>query len=221
MRVLFVRHGESHSNAAEAVSLPDAEGDRLTDRGRKQAALAGEALREAGISELISSPMRRARETAELISESIGVAVTTDDGIHELRESRGYGELPAEEQKLRRWSVWMAEHEDPDFSYNGGESFNEVVARVRSFQERLEARDPTGPIAVVSHGIFLRFFFCHSLLGERFTVADVPRLWHLRTANAAISAFEHDERHHPADPELEGWTCLSWMERPAPPLRLP
>ena len=83
--------------------------------------------------------MGRARETAELIGERLGMAVTELPYITELRESRNYATMSAEEQKLRRWSVWMAEHgEDPDFSWQGGESFDQVRGRVRRLKDELE-----------------------------------------------------------------------------------
>ena len=216
MRVFLVRHGESYSNAhPEALALPDAEGDRLTPVGVEQASAAGRYMAGAGVKRLITSPARRATQTAARIAEEIGLEPELNDGIHELRESSGYEALPPEEQRLQRWSVWMAGHgNDPDYAPPGGESFNGVMARVRRFQREL-AELPEGPVLAVTHGIFLRFFLIHSLLGERFGAADVPRLWQLSTANAGISVFAHGEpwqKDRADDPA--GWVCLSWMSRP-------
>jgi broad specificity phosphatase PhoE len=216
MRLLILRHGESHSNAdPRAVALPEAEGDRLTGRGREQASTAARWLADKEFDRLVSSPMRRARQTAEAIATETGAEIEIDDGIHELRESDEYLGLPPEEQKLRRWSVWMAEHgDDPDWAPEGGESFNVVLGRVIAFKERLESLSAEETVLAVSHGIFARFFLFHSLLEERFRAADVHRLWHLRTVNCGLSAFDHGERRHPADPDLRGWSCSSWMARP-------
>lgn len=216
MRLLILRHGESHSNAdPRAVALPEAEGDRLTDNGREQAAAAGRWLAGIEFDRLLSSPMRRARQTAEIVAAHSGHEITVVPGIHELRESSEYLELPPEEQKLRRWSVWMAEHgHDPDWAPEGGESFNAVLGRVTAFKRRLEELPADERVLAVSHGIFTRFFLFHSLLEERFRAADVHRLWHLRTVNCGLSAFDHGERRHPADPEVRGWSCSRWMARP-------
>ena len=102
--------------------------------------------------------MRHARETAGVLSEELGLPAEASESIHELRESDEYLALPPEEQKLRRWSVWMAE------------------------------------------GRSRRFFLVDSLLEDRFGAQDVGRLWRLRTVNCGLSVFEHDERHHHADP---------------------
>ena len=157
-------------------------------------------------------------ETAAAIDEELGLGVEVCEPIYELRESDDYLALAPEEQKLRRWSNWMSEHgADPDYAPDGAESFNQVVGRVRRFKQLLEGGDPEGTVAAVTHGIFSRFFFFDSLLGERFGAADVKRLWQLRTANGALSRFEHGERHHAADPKIEDWVCVSWMERPSDP----
>jgi probable phosphoglycerate mutase len=213
MRPLLVRHGESVSNADPKVSLPDELGDRLTDRGLEQADALGRSLTESGITDLIASPMGRARQTAEAIGAHIGLEPEIDPEIHELRESPGFGELDSEEQMLRRWSEWMPAS-DPDHSEHGGESFNEVLGRVRGFKARLEERRDERKPLVVSHGIFLRFFLMDSVLGDDFAPAMAPQLWNLRTTNCGVSVFEHGERYHPADPKRPGWVCASWMERP-------
>jgi ribonuclease H / adenosylcobalamin/alpha-ribazole phosphatase len=216
VRVLFLRHAESFSNAhPEAVGLPEERGDRLTPRGWEQSRAAARWLRGLRPDRLLSSPMRRARETAAAISDELGMPIEVSELIHELHESDEYLSLSPEEQKLRRWSVWMAEHgHDPDWSPPGGESFNVVVGRVRDFKRELESGDPEATVLAVSHGIFLRFFLFDSLLEESFSALQVPRLWQLRTANCALSVFEHGERRHPADPEMEGWECVTWMALP-------
>ena len=215
MRVHLLRHGESLSNAAPGkVALDDREGDRLTDRGRAQAAAAAEHLGGRGITRLVASPMRRARETAAPIAERLGLEIETREDIRELRESHGYGELSGEEQRLRRWHVWMAEHgHDPDYSYEGGESFNSLRARIESAKSWLAGLPDGERPLLVTHGIFLRFFLLHSLRGEGFTASQVGRLGQLRSHNCGLSAFDAG-RPSPDYPSLDDWTCVTWMERP-------
>ena len=195
------------------MSLPIAEGDRLTERGREQARAAGRALRASGATQLLSSPMERATETAEALSESLGLAVERLEGIHELREPEGFGKMSPEEQMLARFSVRMSEHAgEPDHAPPGAESFNQVLGRVHRLKSLLESRAEELPL-IVTHGLFLRFFFFDSVLGEQFGPAAAARLWQLRSVNCGLSVFERGERWHPADAETPGWTCVSWMER--------
>ena len=69
MELYLVRHGESEGNAG-LDPLPD---PVLTERGREQARLVGECLREVGITHLYGSAMRRGVETAHLIGEVLGL----------------------------------------------------------------------------------------------------------------------------------------------------
>ncbi|MDX6609435.1 MAG: 2,3-bisphosphoglycerate-dependent phosphoglycerate mutase [Solirubrobacterales bacterium] len=216
MQALLLRHGESVSNAdPEAIALPAETGDRLSERGRQQAAAAAQALLGIGITRLLSSPMHRALETAEPVSEALDLPVTVLPYVHELKESAGYGRLSAEEQKLRRWSARMSAHlDDPNHSSDGAESFNEIVSRVRLLKAELESQPEGEKALIVTHGIFSRFFCFDSLLGEAFEPRMVPRLWNLRTRNCGLSVFEHGERWHPADVETPDWTCITWMAQP-------
>jgi broad specificity phosphatase PhoE len=130
--------------------------------------------------------------------------------LRELRESEDFGELPEEDQRLRRWSVWMTEHgDDPAYSYRGAESFDEMIARIERVQEWLLASGEEVVLAV-THGIFLRFFFFQVLLGDRFEASMTERLWQLRSVNCGLSTFEHLSN----PPRLEGpgpWRCRTWM----------
>jgi broad specificity phosphatase PhoE len=74
MRALLLRHGESAHNAHSGEEPLAAEaGDVLTERGRAQAAAAGEALRGFGVDRLLASPMRRAAETAAAVGAALGL----------------------------------------------------------------------------------------------------------------------------------------------------
>ncbi len=74
MRIVFVRHGE-----------PDYARDVLTETGLRQAELAAQRLKEEGIEEIWSSPLGRARITAEYASKALGLPVRTLDFMRELR----------------------------------------------------------------------------------------------------------------------------------------
>jgi probable phosphoglycerate mutase len=215
MRLIFVRHGQSASNAAVgAVDLPGDSGDRLTELGRRQAREAAIALRDCGADRILASGMRRAQETAAPIAAELGLQVETDEGIHELRQRDDYGTLLPEQQKRWRWSEWMTDHaDDPDYALEGAESFNVVRGRVRAFKSRLEQGDPDEVVLAVSHGIFQRFFLFDSILGDGFGPDMARRLWQIRTVNCGVSVFQLDPVRDPLDPPVEGWLCLSWMSR--------
>jgi broad specificity phosphatase PhoE len=212
MLVYFVRHGESASNAAPGgMALPLDQGDRLTERGFEQARAVAERLGDAGATRILASPLRRARETAEVIGERLDLGITEVEELRELRESDAFGELSLEDQRLRRWSQWMAEHgDDPDHSYRGGESFNEITGRVRTLQDRLTADGVDSTIAV-SHGIFMRFFLMEVLFAGAFRPAQVRDLWQLASVNCGVCGFERRDPDLAANYATRPWRCLSWM----------
>jgi broad specificity phosphatase PhoE len=200
------------------MALPGDAGDQLTDLGWEQAREAGEHLGDLGATRILVSGLRRARQTAEAVAETLDLPIVELPELHELRESDGYGELSLEEQRLRRWSVWMSEHgDDPDHSYRGGESFNDVVARVHRVKEWLLGEGEESYLAV-SHGIFKRFFLMDSLLADAFTPHLVTRTWQLGSANCALSTFEHSEPDLETGYALEAWRCITWMARPWDPM---
>jgi len=212
MRVLMLRHAQSVSNAQkEAASLPDSEGDRLTDKGFEQARNAAEALKGRDITRLIASPMRRAQETAAPIAEALGLKIETDPEIYELREEEGYGELGPEEQKLRRWSEWMVAHsDDPEYAPPGADSFAGIRGRTRGLMHRMESEE--GRPLIVTHGIFLRFLLIDILLGDGFGPQDAARLWQLRTVNCGLSVFDYREPRREVDHDTDDWLCAMWMQ---------
>lgn len=85
--LIFCRHGETESNVngwlAGSIDID------LTERGRAQAAEAAQLLREEAVAGIYTSPMRRARETADIIAAVLGQPVVTVDGLQE----RYWGEL--------------------------------------------------------------------------------------------------------------------------------
>jgi probable phosphoglycerate mutase len=215
----FIRHGESVSNAAPGRDLSDTDGDRLTERGHEQASLAAQHLGNLRIDRLWSSPLRRAQETAAPIAAALGLEVEIHDDLQELREGDAHYELNGEEQRLARWSARMAASpDDPTAAPPGGESFADMIARVKRVKELLLAHSDQRILAV-SHGILLRFLFVHSFLEEEFTPAQVERLWQIRTINCGLSAFQYrplsDEIAYPSPGE---WLCVTWMARPWDPL---
>jgi probable phosphoglycerate mutase len=218
VRVHLIRHGESASNAApNAMDLPDGQGDRLTDLGWAQAREAGKHLGDLGATRILTSPLRRARETAEGLAETLDLPIVELTELHELRESDGYGELDLEQQRLRRWSAWMLDHaDDPDHSYKGGESFNDVIDRVELVKRLFESEGDENVLAV-SHGIFLRFFLLHSVLGDAFGPHLAQRTWQLGSVNCGLSTFEHGDSVLENGYAVVPWRVVTWMARPWDP----
>jgi broad specificity phosphatase PhoE len=144
--LVLVRHGESEGNAA-GLLLGRGESP-LTIRGRSQAAALSTVM--GPVSQLVSSPLGRARDTAAALGLSVPLEV--DDRWIEVDygalEGQALGAVPADV-----WTRWRA---DPAFAPPGGESLAAVGVRVRAACEELFARDGEGAraehdVVVVSH----------------------------------------------------------------------
>jgi broad specificity phosphatase PhoE len=150
--MLLARHGETPDNAHGLIL-----GRRdppLSATGRRQSArLAARAVSERAAA-IWCSPLQRARETADVVAEAVGVApIVLEDLIESDRgswEGRPVAELAA------RWPDLFAAFEagDPDFAFPGGESIAQQVLRTREALTAVAA-GPT-PALVVAHAGTIR-----------------------------------------------------------------
>jgi probable phosphoglycerate mutase len=212
LRVHLLRHGESLSNAdPDRIALPEAEGDALSERGRRQAAAAAEAVAGLGIRRIVSSPMGRARETAAAVAARTRLEPEVWDWLHELREPSDYPELPRVEQERQRWSNRMSQQADPAHTVGDGESFADLLGRVERTRERLVADDADRTL-LVGHGIFFRFMFARTVLGDEFEPRHADWLWRIGSLNCGLSTFDYMAGGGSADPaDISGWRCVTWM----------
>ena len=133
--VYLIQHGDRER-------LPDDPG--LTVTGRHQAALTARWLRNAGLRALYSSPLRRARETADLIGAVTGLPVQLDA---RLRERMNWDGSCSYEDFLAEWARATR---DRDFVPHDGESSHQAGDRLLAFVAALPAR--LAPAGAVTHG---------------------------------------------------------------------
>jgi broad specificity phosphatase PhoE len=174
--LILVRHGESTANAEGLlVGRLDAP---LTDRGLAQARTVGPVL--GTVTRVISSPLARARATAEALGT--GCPVEIDERWIEV----DYGELDGQPLGSVPADVWARWRSDPDFRPARGETLVEAGMRVRSACEDLfavdgEAARGPGSVVVVSHVSPIKIATCWALgLGDQGT-------WRLYLATASVT----------------------------------
>jgi probable phosphoglycerate mutase len=118
---LLLRHGQTALSVEKRFS---GTGDPpLTEVGRAQAAAAAARLATSGATAVVSSPLRRARETAELVAEALGVELAVEPGLRETDFGDWEGCTFAEvrERWPRELDAWLA---DPAVAPPFGESFD-------------------------------------------------------------------------------------------------
>jgi broad specificity phosphatase PhoE len=152
LRVWLVRHGQSESNAG--IPSADPGESHLTALGRGQAERVATAIPEPPAL-IVVSPYRRAAQTAE---PTIGRFPTVPHEEWPVQEFTYLGDFhhratTAAERRPQATEYWR--RADPHASIGGAESFADLIGRVRAMLNRL-AGQPAGPVAVFTHGLFMR-----------------------------------------------------------------
>lgn len=112
MRALFLRHGESVHNADRSGEpAAHSDSDRLTEKGVEQAHAAGAGLRDLGITRLLSSPLRRAQETARAVGDALGLEAEEFDYAGELTSSESFEQAV---ERVRRLKAELESGQDGD-----------------------------------------------------------------------------------------------------------
>jgi len=145
---VLLRHGDTPLSREKRFSgVGDA---RLNKTGAAQARAVARRLRTRGIGAVVSSPLRRALQTAEVAAAALDLPMLVDKDLRETDFGAWEGLTFAE--ALARWpdlvAAWLA---DPSVAPPGGESFADTALRVQHARDRLLARRPGGTILVVSH----------------------------------------------------------------------
>lgn len=150
--VTFIRHGQSVSNTAKRFgSQTDVQ---LSDMGRMQAKLTGEALAHAEVTRIFSSDLSRASDTAAAISAATGVKVEITKALRERDVGKLAG-LTFEEGQSRYPDAYAdLMSGDPKRRIGGGESYAIVADRVDSFLNPI-LKETEGHLVVVSHMVVL------------------------------------------------------------------
>jgi ribonuclease H / adenosylcobalamin/alpha-ribazole phosphatase len=148
-RLILVRHGATAHNVENRFSgvnaLP------LSDLGEQQAKQLADRLATFSAVRLVaSSPLPRARQTADAIADRLGLAVVVVDDFTEL--DFGAWDGLTYDEVVRQWPDELVQWSTrPDVAPPGGESIAELTRRVRRARDGIVSRIPDGRAVVVTH----------------------------------------------------------------------
>lgn len=202
MQVLLVRHALPLRSEHGQGSDPD-----LSEEGVAQIARLPQALARFPIARVVSSPQRRAIQTAEPVAAARGLSVEVDDRWAEYdRDLPVY--IPVEQIRQENPKEWerMAQGQLP--SAVDEDAFR---ARIRAAIDDLVASaDPEDTVAVFSHGGVINLLL-HEILGTArllsFPVdyASVTRLLYSRTGQATVAGVNGVEHVWDLLPRNQRW----------------
>ena len=161
MKVYLVRHGETEWNRRGKIQgqadIP------LNEKGEALAFLTGQKMKDIPFKRIYTSPLSRARRTAELISGQRGLPLMEDSRLLEISYGNREGQLLALIHRLP--FLRLHRYFSPPSAYvppKGGETYDDLRKRCREFleQELKPLEEQMDHVLVCGHGALIREMVC-------------------------------------------------------------
>ena len=174
MEILVTRHGQTDWNVLEKIQgQTDIE---LNDTGRQQAEKTGKLIRNENIDLIISSPLKRAKETAQIINKNFNVTIIEDNRLMERKFGKSEGLTKSNIRKLKEYNseindVW---NYNRNIDFNGMETMQDFCNRIYEFLDDIIIRYKDKNILLVTHGgvsVPIKYYFMNEPL-EKFVDRD-------------------------------------------------
>ena len=185
--IIFLRHGQAKNNI-ERILTGRTPGVPLTEEGINQAEKAAKFLEHMNISAIYSSPIERARHTAEIVGKHNSLDVIIDDRLIELDMGKFTG-VPYDEIFTSHGNVFMKFYNgELEIAHNGVETFSEVKKRVLGIVDHVIENHPDQNVVLVTHMDPIKAMLS--------TVVDLTptNLFELIIANASLNIFREYKR---------------------------
>jgi len=185
--IIFLRHGQAKNNI-ERILTGRTPGIPLTEKGIDQAEKAAKFLEDMDISAIYSSPIERARHTAEIVGKHNSLDVVIDDRLIELDMGKFTG-VPYDEIFTTHGNVFMKFYNgELEIAHNGVETFSEVKKRILGIVDHVIENHPDQNVVLVTHMDPIKAMLS--------TVVDLTaeNLFELIIANASLNIFREYKR---------------------------
>jgi probable phosphoglycerate mutase len=185
--IIFLRHGQAKNNI-ERILSGRTPGIPLTEKGIEQAEKAAKFLEDMNISAIYSSPIERARHTAEIVGKHNSLDVILDDRLIELDMGKFTG-VPYDEIFSTHGNVFMKFYNgELEIAHNGVETFAEVKKRILGIVDHVIEKHPDQNVVLVTHMDPIKAMLS--------TIVDLSpeNLFELIIANASLNIFREYKR---------------------------
>ena len=186
-QIIFLRHGQAKNNT-DRILAGRTEGIPLTETGIKQAEHTAEFLQHMNISAIYSSPIQRAKHTAEIVGKHNSLDVTIDERLIELDMGKFTG-MPYDEIINSHGNVFMKFYNgELEIAHNGVETFSDVKKRVLGIVDHVLENHPDENVVLVTHMDPIKAMLS--------TIVDLSatNLFELIIANASLNIFREKEQ---------------------------
>ena len=163
--VVLIRHGRTHLTESKRISGRGGEDPKLSELGRIDARMAAQAVAEIGksgpwsflspVSAIVSSPIQRTQDTANIIANEVGLPVSLNENIAEI--SFGDWDGSTNDEVKQKWpdefAAWQGSWE---IAPPNGESLAEFDSRVIKGLEEIVSANAGKTVAIISHVMPIR-----------------------------------------------------------------
>ena len=206
--IYFIRHGESELNIKGIRQGPEGS---LSAQGRAQAEITAKKFpKKKGRPEvIISSPYERARETAQIIAEELGMKIEFYDLLVERRNPSQVIGRSIEEREVRLIvdQIDKTFHDD-NFRYSDEENFVDLKERAEKLLTYIKKRKEKR-IVMVTHMIFLKVVIAYMLYGKKLTASLYNTLSYFNPIdNAGMTIVKYTSHLFKKDE----WKVLAWND---------
>ena len=185
--IIFLRHGQAINNT-ERILAGRTPGVPLTEKGLDQAKKAAKFLEDMNISAIYSSPIERAKNTAEIVGEHNSVDVKIDERLIELDMGKFTG-MPYEQIFSSHGNVFMKFYRgELEIAHNGVETFADVKKRVLGIVDHVIDNHPNENVVLVTHMDPIK-----AMLSTVVSLSP-ENLFELIIANASLNIFREYNR---------------------------
>ncbi|GAC1398861.1 MAG: hypothetical protein NVSMB49_07740 [Ktedonobacteraceae bacterium] len=206
--LLIVRHGQTTWNVEHRLpgQLP---GVALNENGRQQASRLAEALTVLPISAIISSPLERAYDTAQIIAKGRDIPIQVEPDLMDTQIGHWAGQVIEDISKSD--PAWKEYVRNPNVAPEGVETFPQVQQRVVAAVERWRTQENIGAFPVfVAHADVVKLLVAH------YSGLEAGKAGTFHIDNASVSLIEL-ENEQPPQVVAIGWSpSPGWLKAPTP-----
>jgi len=201
MNIYFIRHGESKLNAERKHQDSEIE---LSDLGIKQANLIAERTARIQIDKIFSSPMKRARQTAEIIGSKCKLPIEFNDLLVEIKRPTEIELKSVDDPKvieiknkiLDNWDNQNYRHSDEETFFEFKKRGNQVLQLIKQLNNQ--------NVLFITHGNLIRMIICLMVLGDELNPRTFNKfLKYLALSNTGITVCKY---------EKEQWKLITWND---------
>ncbi|MBT6301442.1 MAG: histidine phosphatase family protein, partial [Candidatus Jacksonbacteria bacterium] len=201
MNIYLVRHGESEANAQQVKQGTDG---NLSAKGKQQATFLAERLSHIQLENIISSPVLRAQQTADIINKKLNLPLTNSPLFVERKTPTELIGKPLQSPEVTNAMQKMYDnYTDNDWHYSDEENFSDLKTRAINGLKELSKSSSKNRL-VVTHGAFLRVLIACVIMGNMLTSAEYLKFNStLKATNTGITLIRYIDNE---------WQLIIWND---------